>query len=187
MQATDVVTSPTTMDTILTVLSWLVIIFGTAWFATLIIGYMHRRSYNLTRAESGGSKAITPDFLKVDEKKRQAAIDRGAAYDKVLEERAAAERAAAAAATAGPSPVSKFEAWSRAGALISASFTLVAAVVGTLTRVDTLQKGVVQLSTGDSLMAIVQDHPVGTLVAVLVIGANIIVFAKATKKTPAKS
>lgn len=171
-----------TMDTVLQVLSWLVIIFGTLWFATGIIGYMHRRAYNLTSAESGGSK-VTPDFLKVDRKKREAAIERGAAYDQVLDRR----EAAAAAAALAPGTVDKVGTLSRAGATITATFTLVAAVVGTLTRVESLQQGVDQLSSWDSLTAIVKQYPAGTIVAILVIGANIIVFVKATKKTPAKA
>lgn len=172
---------PETLDTVLMVLSWLVIISGSLWFVTGILGYFHRKSYNLTAAESGGSKPITPDFLKVDAKKRQEAIDRGAAYDEVLAKREAAAKAAAG----GQAAVEKVGAMARAGALTTASFTLVAAVVGTLTRVKTLQEGAAQLTTWESLVETVQKYPVGAIIAVLVIGANIIVFVKATK-TPAK-
>lgn len=165
-----------TMDTVLQALSWLVIIFGTLWFATGILGFLHRRAYNLTKAETGGS-AVTPDFLKVDRKKREAAIERGAAYDQVLDRRAAAQ--------AGT--VDRVSALARTGALVTATFTLAGAIIGTLTRIDTLQEGVEQLSSWDSFVSIVKQYPAGTMVAVLVIGANIIVFVKATKKTPAKA
>jgi hypothetical protein len=165
---------PETLDTVLMILSWLVIIFGTVWFATGIIGYFHRKSYNLTRAESGGSKPITPDFLKVDQKKRQAAIDRGAAYSEVLDARAAPS-----------SPVAKASNWARAGATATASATLLAAIVGTITRVRVLQEGVEQLSSWDAITALVKEYPAGVIVAVLIIGTNIVIFVKATKKTPA--
>jgi hypothetical protein len=165
-----------TMDTVLQVLSWLVIIFGTLWFVTGIIGYMHRRAYNLTSAESGGSR-VTPDFLKVDQKKREAAIERGAAYDKVLDRR----EAAAAAGT-----VEKVGTLTRAGATLAASATLVAAVVTALTRVESMQTGVEQLSSWDSLVGLARQYPAGVTVAVLVIGTNIVAFVKATKKTTAK-
>jgi len=165
------------MDTVLQVLSWLVIIFGTLWFVTGIIGYMHRRAYNLTSAESGGSR-VTPDFLKVDRKKREAAIERGAAYDQVLDRR---EAAAAASGT-----VEKVGTLTRAGATIAASATLVAAVVTALTRVESMQTGVEQLSSWDSLVGLARQYPAGVTVAVLVIGTNIVAFVKATKKTTAK-
>ena len=169
-----------TFDTVLMIASWLVLIFGTLWFVTGFLGWMHRRAYNLTRAESDGSSAVTPDFLKVDKKKRQAAIERGEAYDEVLE-----KRAAAAAAAANPT-VEQVNKVSRAVALITASFTLVGAVISTLTRVDTMQEGVEQLSSWDSFVATIQKYPAGAVVAALVIGANIIIFVKATKKIPAR-
>ncbi len=177
MQATDLANTQT-IDTVLRILTWLVIGFTGLWLVTGVVGYLHRRAYNLTRAESGGSKPITPDFLKVDKKKRQAAIDRGESYDEVLEKRQA---------LAARSPAEKIGVWSRAGATISASFTLVAAVVGTLTKVDALQKGAGDLSSWDRLSNIVQQHKVGTVIAVIVIGANVLVFVNATKKTLAKS
>lgn len=173
MQGTEL--SGETLDTILQVLSWLVVAFGGLWLVTGIIGYMHRRAYNLTRAESGGGKAITPDFLKVDKKKREAAIARGEAYTEELAQRAA------------PPPTAKAEFWSRAAAFITATFTLLGAVVGTLTRVESLEAGARELGSFDTFIAIVKDHPIGTTIAVLVIGANIVIFIKATKKTPARS
>lgn len=165
------------METVLMVLSWATIGFAGLWLVTGILGYMHRRSYNLTRAESGGSKPITPDFLKVDEKKRQAAMDRGAAYDAVLDARA--PNAAPAVSRAGF--------WSRAAATVTAFFTLAGAVVGTITRVESLEAGAVQLSNWETFLEIVTKHPVGTTIAIIVIGANIFIFVKATKKTPAKA
>jgi hypothetical protein len=181
MQATDVV-KPDTMETVLTVLSYATIGFAALWLVTTVLGYMHRRSYNLTRAESGGGKPITPDFLKVDQKKRQAAIDRGAAYDKVLEEREAARAAPASAAS-----VSKADFWARAAATVTAFFSLAGAVVGTLTKVENLEAGAAQLSNWETFVDIVTQHPVGTTIAIVVIGANILIFFKATKKTPAKA
>lgn len=178
MQATDVV-QPDTMETVLTILSYATIAFAGLWLVTSILGYMHRKSYNLTRAESGGGKPITPDFLKVDEKKRKAAIERGAAYDEVLDARAAA---------AGQSPaVAKADFWSRAAALVTAFFTLAGAVIGTITKVGTMEEGAAQLSNWETFVDIVTQHPVGTTIAIIVIGANIIIFFKATKKTPAKA
>jgi hypothetical protein len=168
MQATEVATSPA-LDSVLTVLSWLVIIFGTIWLVTGVIGYFHRRAYNLTRAESGGSGPVKPDFLKVDRQKREEAIERGEAYTEVLEERSVNPPEASPG-------VKKLGTVSRTGALITAAFTLIAAIFGALTRMSSLQAGVEQLSSWDSFASMVREYPVGAVVAVLVIGAHAVIF-----------
>jgi uncharacterized membrane protein len=181
---TEVATTTSAADTLLSVFSLLVIVFGALWLVTSIIGYFHRRAYNLTLAESGGSP-IRPDFLKVDKKRRAEAIERGEEYSEVLEKRAEADTRAKAAAGAPPSsPVSRLSTLSRMGALVTGTVTLVAAIVNALTRVQFLQSDIQRLSGWDSFVETVKTYPVGATVAFLVIGANLIVFVQ---KTPAKS
>jgi uncharacterized membrane protein len=172
MQTTDL-TRPDTIDTALRILSWCVIVFAALWFVTAVIGYFHRRAYNLTHAESGPSRNIKPDFLKVDAAKRQAALDRGAAYDAALE----ARETPAAVATA-----EKVRHWSRIGAATTATLAVVAAVVGTLMKVESIQEGINQISSWDRLSKLVSDNKAGTVVALIVIGSNIVVFVNALKK-----
>lgn len=177
---------PDTLDTILTWLTWTVAIFSVLWIGSGILGYMHRRAYNLTRAESGRSKNIQPDFLKVDKARREAAMNRGAAYDKELAERDAAEAAAAAAAAAGArAPTDSMENWSRLAAMISATFTLLAAVIGTLRKVDALQEDAQKIGSWDALVNTMSAHKIGTTIAVIVIAANVIVYVKAVRKNAA--
>ncbi len=173
---------PDTLDTILTYLTWAVAIFSVLWIGSGIIGYMHRRAYNLTRAESGRSRNIQPDFLKVDKAKREAAMNRGAAYDKELAERDAAEAAAAAGARASTDSMEK---WSRLAAMISATFTLLAAVIGTLSRVDKLQDDAQSIGSWDALVNTINAHKIGTTIAVIVIAANVIVYVKSVRKNTA--
>ncbi len=180
MQVTDAA-NPQTVDTVLLILTWFVVIFGGLWLVTGVIGYMHRRAYNLTRAESGRSKNIQPDFLRVDHKKRDAAMKRGAAYDRELERRDEAEAAAL------KPPVDRLHAWSKAAATVSAAFTLLTAVIGTLTKVDSMQAGAQQLGSWDSLVDTMNRHPIGSSVAIIVIIANVIVFIKAAKKASASA
>lgn len=175
MQTADL-TSPDNIDAVLRILSWCVIAFGALWFTTGAIAYFHRRAYNLTRAESGGSgvsKPIKPDFLTVDKAKRQAAIDRGQAYDAVLE----AREPAAAGTT-----VEKVCLWSRFAAMSTAVLGLVAMVVGTITKIDSLQAGINRLSSWERFTQLVSDNQAGTVVALAVIGANIVVFVESSKK-----
>src|SRR5262245_28301837 len=140
MQTPDVTANPSTADTLLGVFSWLVIIFAALWLLMSIIGYFHRRAYNLTLAESGG-RPIKPDFLKVDKKRRKDAIERGEEYDEVLEKRAQTAAAAAAPSAA----VRRLGTLSRACAVITGSLTLVAAIVGTVSKVKLLETDIQEL------------------------------------------
>lgn len=172
MQTADL-TSPDNIDAVLRILSWCLIAFAALWVTTGLIGYFHRRAYNLTRAESSGSKPIQPDFLTVDKAKRQAAIDRGQAYDAVLEARESA---------GAPTTIEKVCFWSRFAAMSTAVLGLVATVVGTLTKIDSLQAGINRLSSWDAFSQIVSENKVGAVVAVAVIGASIVSFAEGSKK-----
>jgi hypothetical protein len=64
-------TRPDTVDTVLQILFWAVMASAALWAITETLAYFNRRAYNLTHAESGGSKNIKPDFLKVDHEKRE--------------------------------------------------------------------------------------------------------------------
>jgi hypothetical protein len=169
MQTSDA-TNPETIDTVLRLLSWGLFAFTALWAVTGTIAYFHRRAYNLTRAESSHSQNIKPDFLKVDKDKRQQALDRGAAYDQVLQGRAA------------PSPVETASLWSRFAAMATAVLALITLMVGTLNSVGALQQGVEKISNWDTLSQLVSDHKAGTVVALIVIAANVIVFVEGSKK-----
>jgi uncharacterized membrane protein len=177
MQTTDLI-RPDTVDTALRILSWCVITFAALWLVTAVIGYFHRRAYNLTRAESGRSRNIKPDFLKVDKGKRQAAIERGTAYDAVLE----AREPAGAATT-----VDTVRFWSRLAAMSTASLAAVATLVGTLMKVESIQAGITQLSSWEKFSRLVSENKAGAVVALVVIGSNVVVFVKTRKKKTRES
>ena len=168
-------TSPS-VQWMLAILSWCVIIFGALWLVAAVVGFFHRRAYNLTHAEAGHSKNIKPDFLKVDHAKREAAIQRGEAYDEVLTAREAAALSGGAATTA------KVGLWSRLAALTMATLALVAAIIGSLQKIESVQQGINQMSSWDRFAQLVSDNKAGAAVAVIVIGANVVVFVNALKK-----
>ncbi len=169
MQTSDVA-KPETIDTVLRLLSWGLFAFTAIWAVTGTIAYFHRRAYNLTRAESSPSKNIKPDFLTVDRNKRQEAIERGEAYDQVLQSRAA------------PSTVETVSLWSRFAAMTTAVLALVTLMVATLNSIGQLQRGVEKLTNWETLSQLVSEHKAGTAVALIVIGANVIVFVEGSKK-----
>ncbi len=158
---------------ILDVASWAVVALGGLWLVTGVIGYLHRRAYNLTHAESGGSENIKPDFLKVDHAARKGAIERGAAYDKQLEQRERPAPPLPPATTVGK--------WARIGATVTTAFGLFAAIVGTLTKVESLQQGAESIGSVQKMGAIVREYPVGATVAVVVVVANVLAFTSSRK------
>ncbi len=168
-----------TADAILQVLTWVLVALAAVWLITTVIRYFYRRAYNLTHAESGKSRDIKPDFLKVDKDKRQAALDRGAAYDARL---AARETESAGKAAT----VEKAWYWSRIAATSAAILTLVATVLYTLDSVETIEKGLKQFSSWDRFAQLVSQHKVAAAVAIAVIGANIIATVKTIRKAAGK-
>jgi uncharacterized membrane protein len=170
---TTAAASPDTLAHVLRLITWCLIVFAGLWLVTSLIGYFHRRAYNLTRAESGPSKNIQPDFLKVDKEKRQAAIDRGKAYTEVLDARSAPPVAPA---------VKTVHHWSWLLASAAAVLGLGVTILGALAKIGDLQRDVERIGSWDRFSQLVSQNQAGAVVAVAVIGANVIVVAQKLKK-----
>ena len=61
--------------------------------------------------------------------------------------------------------------------------TLVATVMGTVTKVHAIDMDIQRVSSMNSFLDIVNQHKVGATVALAIIGAHIVVFVKSSKKT----
>jgi len=171
---TGVWTIPENYQRIFNIVTWALGGLGGLWLVTGVMGYLHRRAYNLTHAESGRSQNIKPDFLKVDKKAHVEAVERGELYDAKLSQREGV--------VAPPPPTAYLERLARIATTITAVFGLIAAVVGTLTKADALQAGFENITSFDRLTTIVRNYPFGVLVAVVVIVANVVAFWTAEKK-----
>lgn len=165
--------SPDNIDSMLRIASWVVVGTGALWLVTSIIGVFYRGAYNLTHTESGSTKPITPDFLKVDQAKRDAAIERGKAYDTVLKER---EKAAARG------PVKTVGTWSRIFATAAAFVTLLTAVIGAVEKAGSYQGHIERYSSWDALVELFNQYPIGATVALAVIAANLYIFIRKVRK-----
>ncbi len=166
---------PENVNQFLDLVTWALIAFGIVWLVTSVIGVMHRQAYNLTHAESGGSKKIQPDFLKVDKAKRDAAIARGERYDQQLAEREAPP----------PTLVSSACTWSRIAASGTAIIGLVFTAVSTMQRVAVTDEAVRDLGNWEKLKAIVSEHQLGAILCVAVIASNAYIVVTKLQK-PAK-
>lgn len=140
------------------------------WIVLSLFGWWRRRAYNLTVASTARrNRKAEPDFLHVDKKAREAAIERGEAHEEMLEEREARE----AAIAAGKDPVGMGRRIAQISALLMSIFTLLCGVMGAVANVGAMEASVKNLTAAGKIQYIVTQHPIGTAIAVLVIVYNI--------------
>jgi len=157
---------------------WAAVAFAALWLISTVFIYMRRRATNLTSAQQAGvKKDATPDFMKVDQKAREAALQRGEAFEKELAAREAAE-AAARAGKAKKEPIGMLKMLSGIAAFLFSLFTLLGSVLGTFRTLD--QAGV-QLSKFDQVGAIVSQHPIPTAICIFVIGYTLFIWISQRK------
>lgn len=147
-------------------LLWGLGLLAIIWLVSGVIGYMQRRAYNLTPAESGGSGKITPDFLTVDHAARQQTIERGKAFDAML----APPPVAATVATAIN--------YSRILALILSVASFIAAIAGAVQKIEPIQAAFESWSSWDRLIDIIARNKLGFVIAFIVILANLVLFVR---------
>lgn len=145
------------------------------WLAWTAFVWWRRSASNLTTASGAyPNKNATPDFLSVDEKARKEAIKRGESFDKELGRREReAEKAQEKAARGSETPIG------RMGRLISfgmALFSIATMISGTVFQVSIMGRYWEQYSASERLLAVIQNHPIGVTVTVLVIVYNIFNF-----------
>jgi hypothetical protein len=166
--------TPENVSQVLTVLSWTVAIAAIVWLVTSVIGALQRRAYNLTHAESGGSKKIRPDFLTVDKDKREAAIKRGERYDEELAKR---ERPAPQ-----PGPVPEAGRWSRFAASAATLTCLGFTALSTVRLVGPTEDTVRSLGSWETFQKLASEHQIGAVVCVAVIASNAYLVISKLKK-----
>lgn len=145
------------------------------WLAWTAFIWWRRSASNLTTASGAiPNKKASPDFLSVDEKARKEAIKRGESFDKELSRREREdEKAQKKAALKNETPIG------RIGRLISfgmAMFSIATMISGTVFQVSIMGRYWEQYSASERLLAVIQNHPIGVTVTVLVIVYNIFNF-----------
>ncbi|MEP0190003.1 MAG: hypothetical protein ABJP70_06520 [Erythrobacter sp.] len=142
------------------------------WFVLSIIGWWRRRAYNLTIASTAKrNKKAQPDFLKVDEKARAKAIDRGKAHEEMLDQREAEEELAALKAAKGP--VTFAQRMASAASLIMSVFTLGTAISGVVLNIGRMGDILKEGTSVSRIQYVLQEHPIGVAVALLIVAIHI--------------
>ena len=142
------------------------------WLAFALVAWWRRRAYNLTIASTAGrSEKAQPDFLRVDQKARDAAIARGEAHEDYLEDREREEAAAALKAAKGPLNLSQRLAG--LAAFLMSLFTLSTMVFGTVTNVSKMGDALESVGSVEKIRMVVAEHWLATIIAALVIAWHI--------------
>lgn len=144
------------------------------WLAAGIVRALHARAYNLTKAETAPARAADPAFLKVDEKERTAALQRGDAY----------ERPGTAATTAVPVARSAPSLWglfSRIGAVIIALAHVGVAAISVTAMLKDADEVVQTVSAAECIQAVVSRYWFGLLLGLIVIVAEVVQFFRSRK------
>jgi prepilin signal peptidase PulO-like enzyme (type II secretory pathway) len=163
----------------LTYVMWAAVAFAAVWLVSVIFIQMRRRATNLTSAHQAGvKKDATPDFMKVDQKARDAAMQRGQAYETELDTREAAEAARAAGKAAKKQPVNMLKTISGMASFAFSLFTLLGAVLGTFRTMDAAGA---QLNKFDQIGAVAMKNPIPFVICLFVIGYTIFIWVSQKK------
>lgn len=135
------------------------------WIVLKVIGFFMRRAYNLTPAGTAKSKNLKPDFLKVDHAQRQELIDRGRQFDIAYEP-----------------PVEKVATAARFGVIFSALISFGTAAFFAFGRIEDYDQTWRKLTSFDKFGAILQSHPIGFIIAILIIIGGVIQLLMTLRK-----
>ncbi|MEO5938003.1 MAG: hypothetical protein ABIQ43_03225 [Sphingomonas sp.] len=140
------------------------------WIFLALVAWWRRRAYNLTIASTARrNKKAEPDFLHVDKEAREAAIERGHEHETELTERERVE----AEVAAGRDPVDLSKRIAKMAALLMSVFTLVCSFLGVVGNVGAMEKSVQNLTASGKIQYVITEHPIGTIIVVLVIAYNV--------------
>ena len=122
------------------------------WLVLKVVGFAYRRSYNLTPVATARSKDIRPDFLEVDHKKQKELLERGAEFGR-----------------AAPPGLATAERAASVGVLVSGLGSFVTTVFFAFGTVQMFDNTWRTISAKDRFVAMVQTHPVGFAIALVMI------------------
>jgi hypothetical protein len=149
---------------------WGSVALAAVWLLLTIFVYMRRSASNLTPVNApSAKKSATPDFMKVDEKAREAQIKRGETYEKVLDKREAEE----AKASGAVKQATMLQRLAGLATLLVSLFSLASTAIGVMWQVERMG-GV--LSNVDQLGFVIQTYPIPVAVCTFVIGYYVVIF-----------
>lgn len=150
------------------------------WLLLVLVAWWRRRAYNLTVASTARkSRDAQPDFLRVDQKARKAAIARGEAHEEMLDAREREE--ALAAMRAGKDPLTTGSRLAGLATFAMSLFTLASVIFGAVGNVSKMGEALQSLSSFEKIEKVIADHWFAALVSALVIAWHIYKYVSGRK------
>lgn len=138
------------------------------WLAITAFVIWRRHASNLTPVNAAErSQKAQPDFLKVDRKAREEAIERGDNYEKVLDRRDVAEAASRLKPAKSAQKMAGFT------ALVMSIFSIMSVVSSSVFTVTSSGQMAGEFSTWERARAIAENHPIALTVCVVIIAVRI--------------
>ena len=128
------------------------------WLVLFVIQGFHRKAYNLTKAEASGG-AIRPDFLSVDQSKRDEAQARGRAFDEAMARRSEPQEAKGNSSVASACRLAKI------AATAAAILSFMTAAAGAFLKIEAWQGVYNQLTSWERLVTILGAYKIGFAIA----------------------
>ena len=139
------------------------LVVGVIWLALTTFVLWRRSASNLTPVNAARrNKKAQPDFLNVDDKARETAMERGETFDKELE-------AQARARSGSKDPISLTERIASFVSLFMSLFSLATMVFGAIFQVSRMGSMMEEYSSIERIKAVLEAHPIAFIIASLVI------------------
>lgn len=140
------------------------------WLAVTAFVIWRRHASNLTPVNAAErSNKAQPDFLKVDKKAREEAIERGDDFNKSLDRRDAAEAKAASRLR----PAKRVQKVAGLAAFIMSIFTVMSVIASSVYTLNGVNNIAQDFSTWERARAVIETHPIAFTICLLVIFARI--------------
>ncbi|MCB9834270.1 MAG: hypothetical protein H6807_17535 [Planctomycetes bacterium] len=162
--------------------------FVALWLLLSFLSYWHRRTYNLTKAETTSVKVKDkPAFLKVDHEARAAAIKRGDDYVRPDDAAAAAEAAGRAMAQRPNGWLGRFLVLVRVATVLFAATNLCLMIGSCLNLIDGSSQDFASMPAVDRWRIIVNEYWLPLITSLAVLAAQALAFMRGERKNKAMS
>ena len=160
---------------ILTIVFNVTCVVTAIWLLWTVFVWWRRSASNLTSTSTASvNRKASPDFLRVDEKARREALQRGADFEKDLDARDRAE--AAQERRAFKRKETGFGRIARLIALLMSLFSLATMLAGVIFQVSFMGKLWEQYSAAERVEKLIVEHPIGVVITFGVIAYHIVIY-----------
>jgi hypothetical protein len=159
------------------------IVFAALWLLSWMFIAMRRNASDLTPVLAADyDPKARPDFLKINDKKRKAALERGQDYSRQLDKTEAEQ--ARREARKSKAPLTLAQRIFRLVSLLMSIFSLATMIGGAIFQVTYITGLLKNVGAWERFVELVEKHPIGFTVASIVILYHVVTFFTDKKWEP---